>query len=151
MTIPSNSPVKTGWMQKKVFGIPAVYLAVGFVLILALVAWRLKSTTPTATTTDTTNPDATATSEDLNPAVPTGTVYAQNPQTPDQPVIETNDTWMRKSLAFLIAKGENPGTVQLALQHYLAGNDLTYDEGRLRDAAVVLKPQRNMLLTNVTQ
>ena len=132
MTIPANPPVKSGWMQKKLFGVPVVYLAVGFVIILALVAWRLK---PAKTPADTTT-DATATAEDLNPAVPTGTVYAQNPQTGDEPIVETNDTWMRKGLAFLIAKGENPGTVQLALQHYLAGNDLTYDEGRIRDAVV---------------
>jgi peptidoglycan hydrolase-like protein with peptidoglycan-binding domain len=130
--------------KRKVLGVPMLYLIGGFVLILAVLAWRMKSA-PTGPAADATATDATTTDGttggtiggDVYPNMPTGTVISA-PTTPspaDAPY-EDNSTWMRKSVAWLIEHGENPGTAQTALQHYLAGGNLTYDEGAIRDKAV---------------
>lgn len=130
--------------KRKVGGVPVIYLVGGFVLILAVVAWRMKPSGDLAASdnadatdagTDAANPAGV--SDSLFPNIPSGTVVAA----PAQPAVEDvpyedNSTWLRKGVAFLIAKGKNPGDAQLALQHYLSGADLSYDEGALRDMVV---------------
>ena len=134
--------------KKKVLGVPVLYLIGGFVAILAVLAWRMKATPKTAPATD---PNATDQSTPAGtiggtiggavyPNMPTGTVITPPPGSmiPDPSTVPyvDNSTWIRKAVAWLISNGENPGTAQTALQHYLAGSDLTYSEGAIRDKAV---------------
>ena len=39
--VPKNAP---SWLRKKIAGIPVIYIVAGGVLILAIVAWRMRDT-----------------------------------------------------------------------------------------------------------
>lgn len=147
-----NPPApKRGFLSRKVFGVPAVYLAGGFVAILAVLAWRMK---PSAQ--DSTTPDAASAASDgadlaaSGPVLADGTVYPTMPSgsvtgTPApaetdpelaNQSIPTNDAWLVKGVAFLIQKGYGPGDAQAALQLYLDGSALSYDQGVMRDLVI---------------
>lgn len=127
-------------LNKKVVGVPVLYLAGAFVAILAVVAWRMKPA-PEAAVTD---PDADDTA--LDPALDdyaglatngTVTVVQGGTSAEEESKKETNDDWERAAVAFLISeKLATAGEAQTAINKYLEGADLSYDEGRLRDAAV---------------
>ena len=132
-----------GFLKRKVFGIPVLYLAAVFVAILALYAWRTKSSAEAVegaediVTDDSEYVEGAVAAGNLYPLSPTGTVYAQSPQAVvDNVEYFGNDDWMRKAVADLVSKGENPGTAQNALQAYLEGEDLSYAQGLIRDAAI---------------
>jgi len=136
--------------KKKVLGVPVLYIAAAAVTILAVIAWRLK---PAAdTNTPGVNPeDGTAgTGEDTNAgslagmADPysgfdtNGTVVVQ-PTSPtgNPPVDQTNDDWLKAAIPVTAtAMKLSQGTVQSALSHYLDGDDLSFDEGQIRDTAI---------------
>lgn len=146
MTVETTPPSKRGGMRglfgKKIYGVPVVYLLAAFVLILAIVAWKMK---PSATLQEA---DAvTATDEETDAASPSGSEAFPAPTngtvivSPAQPVVEEapyedNDTWTRKAMTFLIKKNVNPGEAQVALQAYLSGDDLTVEQGKIRDMVV---------------
>lgn len=148
MTIEHAHVPKGNVLKRKVGGVPVIYLAGGTALVLAVYAYRAKATAKDspADTTDT-NPaqtdaetdvaNASGSSADVYPNMPTGTVIVapQGASTPE-PTYEDNDTWLRKSVAYLIAHGENPGNAQVALQTYLSGNDLSVAQGAMRDKVV---------------
>ena len=136
-----------GIFKRKVAGVPVLYLVAGFVVILAVVAWKMK---PSSDLEESDSLDAVDEESDaalasgsgdsaggILPAVPNGTVIvAPSTPEPDEAPYEDNSTWMRKAVAFLIAKGFNPGDAQLAMQAYLSGAQLSYQQGQMRDVVV---------------
>lgn len=127
-----------GAARKKVLGVPVLYLAGGFVVILAAYAWKSKATPSTPPTTPAAATDPATIGGDTYPGMPVGTVIAApGDATPAPVVIMDNAGWTREVEAYLVGtKNENPGTVQTAIQHYLAGADLSYAEGQIRDDAI---------------
>ena len=141
---------------KKVAGIPVVYLAAGFVVILVAIAWKTKSihtgdpeaTAPTADTgdlTDTGEPrngsggSSGGVGGDVYPNMPSGTVIVAPVATQtngSNSAITDNDEWLRRGVTLLIGRGKNPGSAQSALTLYLAGSNLTYEQGEMRDIVV---------------
>lgn len=127
--------------HKKVAGVPVLYLAAGFVAVLALVAWKLKPSTsadttatdsspeglaPTANPYDSLDPDGsgTVTVQQLGPAAAT-----------TDPVVKTNSDWVNEGSVWLIANEQTTGSAALtALNKYINGQDRTYAEQQLVDA-----------------
>lgn len=131
-----NPPVPkgTGLLKRKVAGVPVIYLAGGFVAVLAVLAWQMKPAAEESDDAETAEDE----SGEIYPRPTDGTVVVQPVQpTPAEPPYEDNETWLRKAVAFLVArKGRSPGEAQQAMQSYIAGEDLTYDQGVMRDDAV---------------
>lgn len=133
--------------HKKVGGIPVIYLAGGAVVILAVVAWKLKSVNTGAVDTSTAD-DATATAGGLAPTPnpydtlnPDGdgtvTVVQGQPTTDTSttPVEKTNATWISEGTQWLVAdKGVSGSLAQAALMKEVAGSQKSYDEQQWIDA-----------------
>lgn len=145
-----TNPVTTGsiW-RRKVAGIPLIYLAGGIVAILTIFAFRTMRT-PDApdesvevpTETDQ-NPDADfgtkydQSAADYTGFVAKGSITAAPAEKADaDPVVETNETWLAKAVQWNIGKGISAGLAQSALQTYLAGSDLTVEQGQIRDNTI---------------
>jgi LysM repeat protein len=151
------------FMQRKVFGIKVLYIVAVLVVLLGFVAWKMKSAGPPADQIEDTGETDTAgdTGTTLFPdADGTGTVSSGGTggTVPDtgtgtgtdtgggtgtstggdggfvEP--ETNDSWARKAILFLTQNGSTVQTASSAIQKYLAGDQLSYAEGVLRDKAV---------------
>jgi|ERR1700761_4226629 len=132
-------------MHKKVAGIPVVYLGGAAALVLAIIAYRTRNNnppTPTATDASATdvNADGTAasTTDPYSGLDTNGTVVVQ-PQAPaaEDATQATNDQWLRSAVADVAAaKIATVGDAQSALSKYLAGDQLSYDEGAIRDYAL---------------
>jgi hypothetical protein len=145
---------------KKVLGVPVLYLAAGFVTILAILAWRMKSTPDT----DTSGVDAAdsvagadQTGENDSAAVlagmeadgnysgyvTNGTVVVQPTAPPAQdatPAIADNDAWVKASAEWLVAQKKATGTdAYSALSKYVDGDNLSFDEGNLVNLAIAEK------------
>jgi hypothetical protein len=133
--------------QKKVAGIPVLYLAGAFVAILAIVAWKMKPSTPDEEVTgdeattpgnvpkDSGDPDG----ADYSGIVSPGTVtVVQGTQTADQEAVkQTNEDWERSAVDFLVESNlATPSEAQDAIRKYLDGAALSFDEGKLKDAAI---------------
>ena len=126
--------------RKKVLGIPALYLAGGFVVVLAIIAWRAKTTKAVDTAaTATTTPVATL-GGDLYPTMPQGTVIVAPAATGGlagtNSSITTNDDWVKAGTAYLITQGYSAGDAQFMLQTYLDGAQLSIDQGKARDIVI---------------
>lgn len=129
---------------RKIGGIPVLYLVGGFVVVLVVIAWRMKPST-VASEDAATQPEFasdTIRTESIYPPLPLGTVTAP-PQgtgatTPDSgnASIETNTDWLKAGVEFLVSKNESPGAAQAALTAYLDGEDLSADQARMRDLAI---------------
>ena len=141
MTI-EDTPPKSNLMRKRVGGVPVVYLAGGVVLILAVYAYRARSTTTKAGDAATATPvDGTGTlGGEVYPNMPQGTVIVapvtSAPSGPSNSSIETNDQWLRSGVTLLAKSGKGPGVAQEALQAYLNGNRLSYEQGAMRDTVL---------------
>jgi hypothetical protein len=133
--------------RKKVAGIPVIYLAGAVAVVLAIVAYRTSNKTPTTDGAGTA--DAAGTGVDGNGnAVDEGAAYAGlatngtvtvAPQAPAQEtaVQQTNDQWLRSASSDVAAaKIATIGDAQAALAKYLAGDNLSFDEGKIRDYAL---------------
>lgn len=124
-------------VKKKVAGVPVVYLGLAAAVGLALVAWKMKATNTPA---DTTAPAGDTTAEpDYSGLATTGTVVVAPQQTTvSAATAETNESWMKAAVDYLVndAKVATVGDAQLAISLYLEGQDLTYEQGKLRDMAV---------------
>lgn len=138
--------------QKKVLGVPVLYLAALAVTILAVVAWRMKP----AATEDTAGVDP----QDSLDGVDNELVDADNPysglatngtvvvapQTPAdttvEPVVKTNEDWVKDASEWLVAKKMATGIeATRALTKLIEGEDLSFDEGALANAAIAEKGQ----------
>lgn len=130
--------------QKKVAGVPVLYIGAVVVVILAVVAWRMK--TPAGV------PDAEVAAGDAaDPAAEDVAAeerippFVANPPATGSPVpdpgglgqVDDNDQWMRRSIEWLAGQGHaTADAATIALQKYLAGDQLSMAEGRLRDLAI---------------
>jgi hypothetical protein len=134
-------PGKSPFLSRKILGVQVLYwLAIG-VLILAYVAYRMRNASadlPPAAETDPSlapeNADESAASYDGFTAQPTPT-YSSGvaPST----TVETNESWAKKATEFVGASGlATYGDAQLAIQKYLNGDQLSFKEGQIRDAAI---------------
>lgn len=140
--------------KKRVFGVPVLYLALAGVIVLAVVAWKMKPAEEEVTGDENTTPDNVPVSDEDSAAADysglngTGTVtVVQNGSTTDEEAVkETNDDWFRSAVAYLTQEKKATVTeAQQAINKYLEGADLTYAEGQLKDAAVLklgLPPER---------
>lgn len=133
-------------MSKKVMGIPAVYIVALLVIILAVIAWRMKpSADPVAdeTTSETTGEEENVSGD---PSYPGGApTFVANPTpgylSPDanqgEQSIDDNDKWMRRSIEWLVGNGHaSVDQATVAIQKYLSGDHLSVSEGKLRDLAI---------------
>ena len=123
--------------RRKVLGVPLLYWAGGAVVILAVVAYKLKSTT-TETTDVTGNESTTGKAPTANPYDSldpdgTGTVTVVTPTTPDTTVTtKTNETWVRDGASWLVSEKKADGaTAYEALSKYVEGAQRSYDENVL--------------------
>jgi hypothetical protein len=129
--------------KKKVAGVPVLYLAGGFVIILAIVAYKLKPSSGAVTAdpnaVDGANPSGSDTNTPDYSGLATGgtVVVAPQPTVTDTATAETNETWGRSAVTYLINDLHvPPGDAQTAINLYLSGADLSFDQGGWRDAAV---------------
>jgi hypothetical protein len=129
--------------QKKIAGVPVLYLAAAFVAILAIVAWKMKPSVPPEEPTgdESTTPGNVPTAEgdvDYSGLATNGTVtVVQGSQTPTEAKEQTNDDWERAAVDYLVdSKLATPGDAQIAINTYLEGGNLSFEQGKLRDAAV---------------
>ncbi len=146
-------------VQKRIGGVPVLYIAAAFVVILAVVAWKMKPTEEVTGDEATTPENVPESADDPAGADYSGlatqgtvTVVQGGTTADEESEKETNDDWERAAVSYLIeAKLATAGAAQTAINKYLEGADLSYDEGALRDAAVTklgLPPEK---LTTVGQ
>lgn len=139
--------------QKKIFNIPVLYIAAAAVIVLAIVAWRMKPSPDTDTSgVDPENALDGITDIDgvaVSPGNPyagyntSGTVVVA-PQQPEEPevIVKTNEDWVKESAEWLTASKKATGIeAASALNKFVSGEDLSYDEGQLVNAAIVEKGQ----------
>lgn len=132
------------FLRKRVAGIPVAYLLGGGVVVLAVVAWRMKSTSGEDTDDipmeEEQNQDARIdldTGQGYDAFVAKGSITAAPaPKPEDNTPEETNNTWLKKAVEWRVSQGASAGTVQNALQAYLAGAQLSAAQGAERDRAV---------------
>jgi hypothetical protein len=128
--------------QKKVAGIPVLYLAGAFVAILAIVAWKMKPSVKEDPAPDdesaAADSDPTDGAGDYSGLATQGTVtVVQGTQQPEEAVKATNEDWERSAVDYLVESNlATPSEAQNAINKYLAGSELTFDEGKLKDAAI---------------
>lgn len=139
----SENPIAGNpFFQRKIAGVPMLYLLAGFVLILVVLAWTAKPKVTASESADgadsTDNYAPNIQRESVIPPVPVGTVNSiESGETlTGNSSISTNDEWLSRAVMFLADKGYSPGTAQLALSTYLDGGELSFDEGKMRDLAI---------------
>jgi len=132
-------------MGRKVLGVPVLYLVGLAVVIFAVIAWRMKATEEP--TEDSGEAVGEAVGEDVSGDVPPVLVGSPGYSTPGYtspipdpnatPMPDDNDRWMRRSIEWLAAQGHATADgATIALQKYLAGEQLSVAEGQLRDLAI---------------
>jgi phage tail protein X len=147
--------------KRKIAGVPVLYLAGAFVVILAIVAWRMKTTASPDEPTGDENTTSENVPTDGDPNVDysglatqgTVTVVQGGEKTEEESKKATNEEWERSAVDYLVdAKLATPTEAQSAIHKYLQGSDLTYDEGKLKDAAILklkLPPEPLTTIGNV--
>jgi hypothetical protein len=129
--------------QKKIAGVPVLYLAGAFVAVLAVVAWRMKpSAAPPAEPSpsdggtdaqldenghaDGTNPYAGYSGNGTVIVAPSPPVPEPEPDT-----IDTNDEWVREGAEWLVANKNVPGpAAHTALTKFVEGRSRSITEGQ---------------------
>lgn len=143
---PAAAVASASVWKRKVGGIPVLYLALGFVVILAVIAYRMKPTSapadPAAKPAEASTDTILSESSDY-PPLPLGTVSASSGASDPGSVsgvsnesITDNDEWLRRAVMFLSSQGISPGDAQYAMALYLDGADLSYEQGQWRDKAI---------------
>lgn len=129
--------------NKKVLGVPVLYLAGAAVVILAIVAYKMDAkTTPDETPGVEGSPDDGGMADDeatdayaglASGGTVTVVQAATNPAATEE-TIKTNDMWVREGAEWLVAHGHSTGSVALtALTKYINGVDRSYAEQELVD------------------
>lgn len=141
--------------DKKVAGIPVLYLGAAGVIVLAVVAWRMRPT-PTPKEPEATDPGSDAEVDENGLAVPGSNPYAglssngtvtvvQQPSDPDAVVSNkpaNNEEWARAAAEWLTATRNIPGAdAMAALTKYLEGHDRSFQEQEWVNAAIAEKGQ----------
>lgn len=137
--------------RKKVLGVPALYLAGAFVVILAVVAYRMKSTATDKTPpvdnggTDESAPGVGELSDPYAGLGTQGTVTVQQVATNPADTgndVKTNEDWVRAGAEWLTsAKGVAGSRGYSALHKYINGQDRTFEEQGWVDDVIKEKGQ----------
>jgi hypothetical protein len=138
--------------QKKVLGVPVLYLAALAVTILAVVAWRMKPAPDTDTpgtdpeeALDGVNGEGLAGMDDPYGGYNTnGTVVVTPPAPPAEEEEEEkdNETWVREGAEWLVSAKKSTGTIAFAtLNKYISGEDMSYEENALVNLVIAEKGQ----------
>lgn len=127
--------------RKKVAGIPVLYLAGAFVTILAIVAYKMKPTSGEDLGSEDGGDqgDPTNGAADYSGQIGSGTVIVA-PSTPDPVEADkpTNEEWGRSAVDYLVESNlATPSVAEAAIHKYLEGADLTFEQGKLKDAAIL--------------
>lgn len=127
----------SGLFSKKIGPVPVIYIAAGFVAILAVVAWRMK-TTPDNTGDPVVDAGDAATDDPYDAFETTGTVIAAPSSTvTPPPTIDTNEQWARAGAEYLLSKKmTSAGNALIVMTKYVNGATLSYEEGEMRDAVI---------------
>lgn len=131
---------------KKIGPVPVPVIALVVVVILAVVAWRMKATAGVPTEEIAAVEEETAAAADLQDAEGRIPPFVANPPASGSPVpdtdgqigqVDSNDQWMRRAIEWLAGQGHaTADQATIAMQRYLAGEQLSIAEGRLRDLAI---------------
>ncbi|WP_204045978.1 hypothetical protein [Acrocarpospora phusangensis] len=122
-------------------GVPILYVVGALAVILAVVAWRMKPATGVQLADEPAAEDEPAAGDPAGgvplPYVSGGSVsQAPLPDPNDGPSADDNDKWLRRSAEWLAGQGHaTMDAALIALQKYLAGEQLSMEQGRLRDLA----------------
>lgn len=144
-------------VQKKVAGVPVIYLAGAAVIVLAIVAWRMKPSTDFSDSEGQVQGESEGGSDlptegdpdysglETNGSV---TVVQQPTQTTPDKVEKTNEAWVREGAEWAVtaeAQGKGvvtSGTAALAaLNKFVYGEDLSYEQKSIVDAVIREKGQ----------
>lgn len=124
--------------SKKVAGVPVVYIAAIVAVVILYMAIRSKPT-PDPAAEDAAASDGADTEGDASYDVVSQQPVFLVPSTTTAaatPVEFTNDAWGKQAIEWLIAQGNDPSLSSSAITKYLASDNLTFQEGSLRDDAV---------------
>jgi hypothetical protein len=126
-------------LQRKVFGIPVMYLAALFVAVLVFFAWRMR---------DASSEETPATEPEGDPGSGGGTggesfggdssgpLVTNLPVTPTTVVTDSNALWARRAIEWLYTVGgSTPELATRAITLYIEGSDLSYGQSALVDKA----------------
>lgn len=139
--------------SKRVAGIPVLYLIGAAVIVLAVLAWRMKPTAEDANADVVGDPSAASDlpQEGDDPygslaTQGTVTVVQQPAQTTPDPVVKTNETWARDGAEWIVqhpTPEANPTGAEAiaALNHFLQGEDLSFSETAIVNAVIREKGQ----------
>src|SRR5215216_653708 len=135
------TPGKTGFLSRKFLGVQVLYwLAIG-VLLLAYLAYRMRNASEDLPDAAEQDPDLAPENADDSAGLYDG--FAAQPTPTYSPgigattTVDTNDAWAKRATEFIGLSGlASPGAAQLAIQKYLNGDQLTFEEGKIRDAAI---------------
>jgi hypothetical protein len=129
--------------QKKIAGVPVLYLAGAAVIALAVVAWRMKPSTDAPPEESPSDGGTDAELDENGHAVPgnpyagysgNGTVIvAPSPPVaePEPDTIDTNDEWIREGAEWLVANKNVAGSAAYtALSKYVQGQSRSIAEGQ---------------------
>lgn len=131
--------------SKKLYGIPVLYIAALMVAILAVVAFKMKpSKELDEETVDTEEAeDLVPTAEDIATAdygfaATRGTVTVSGASlgTETSTVLDTNELWVRRAAEWLATQGFTATAAHEGLTRYVEGQELSYEQGGMRDKAV---------------
>jgi hypothetical protein len=128
----------------KIGPVPVLYIGAVILVIAAILVTRSKLDESDAADSELTDADeAAATADEIATAdygfaATKGTVTVeQGSITTSAAVVDTNDLWIRRAAEYIGGQGTwSTNTVQGALQAYVDGNNLSYEQGRIRDAAI---------------
>lgn len=124
----------------RIGGIPIVYIALPLVLVGLYLAIKSKPTPEeTVEPQDGDAAGGDASTDETQPifvARPVGTSDAVVASVTQTATSDTNDAWARRCIEWLIANGTTIQTATSAIQKYLNGDALSFEEGQARDAAV---------------
>lgn len=128
-------------LQRKVAGVPVLYLAGGFVVILAVVAWKMKPSTPAAEETSEDAggvPGESDAAADYSSLATTGTVtVVQSAQNDIEKAEYTNSDWQNDAVNYLIREKKATALdAESAISKALSGADLSFEESQLYNQAV---------------
>lgn len=134
--------------NKRVAGVPVIYLAGAFVAILAIVAWKMKPSTPPDEPTGdegTTSENVPGDEVDYSALASKGTVTVVQPEVPQtqpDPVVKTNQDWVKEGAEWATANNKATGSIAYsALNKYVSGQDRSFDEQTVVDAVLKEKGQ----------
>lgn len=121
--------------HRKIGGVPVAYAGAALAAGGLWYALRAKPTPEPVDTGASAGDSAGNAEQPVFTALPSGTVEGVGSVT-SATTQDTNDAWVRRAVAFLVAAGVGVADASNALNAYVDGAQLSYEQGKLRDRAV---------------